>query len=283
MNICTRLCGDLQRNLKHIHRNEKCFQSKLEKRKELCTSLLVVKKTSERGAWGAYSQSRDIPTYRHFLKRQYWHRFLLSLMITQWPSRRHRYSICFWMLRRKKPWNKTRSYRQVTLSAPVLATVMEEHLLSMKSTVSWDVTPCSLAEEEGTCHYRLYLKGKILSPPLWSADSSALETEAALASLMAVKFRQTLGRHTTVIGSTENDYRTSEEMAHAQKLRKAFMVSPSKFQKWLVVFLSATPWHRALGRWRLLYPTLQYRNLRFVQIPYARTQIVWLGAEMDAL
>ena len=54
-------------------------------------------------------QSRDIPTARHFLKRQYWHRLRFSRMTGQWPSRRHRYSICFCMLRRKNPWTKVNS------------------------------------------------------------------------------------------------------------------------------------------------------------------------------
>lgn len=50
-----------------------------------------------------YLQSRLIPTAKHFLKRQYWHRFRFKRMTKHLPSRKHRYSICFWMLRRKKP------------------------------------------------------------------------------------------------------------------------------------------------------------------------------------
>ena len=38
-----------------------------------------------------------------FLKRQYWHRLRFSRITKHLPSRRQRYSICFWMLRRKKP------------------------------------------------------------------------------------------------------------------------------------------------------------------------------------
>ena len=50
-----------------------------------------------------FLQSRDMPTARHFLKRQYWQRLRLSRMTRHLPSRRHRYSICFWILRRKNP------------------------------------------------------------------------------------------------------------------------------------------------------------------------------------
>ena len=48
-------------------------------------------------------QSRDMPTKRHFLKRQYWQRLRFSRITRHFPSRKQRYSICFWMLRRKKP------------------------------------------------------------------------------------------------------------------------------------------------------------------------------------
>lgn len=48
-------------------------------------------------------QSLLIPTAKHFLKRQYWHRFRFRRITKHLPSRRQRYSICFWMLRRKKP------------------------------------------------------------------------------------------------------------------------------------------------------------------------------------
>jgi hypothetical protein len=51
-----------------------------------------------------YSQSLLIPTAKHFLNLQYWHRFLFSLITKHLPSRKQRYSICFWMLRRKNPW-----------------------------------------------------------------------------------------------------------------------------------------------------------------------------------
>nr|CAD7575608.1 unnamed protein product [Timema californicum] len=54
---------------------------------------------------GMYLQSLDIPTARHFLKRQYWHLLRFSLITRHLPSRRQRYSICFWMLRLKKPCN----------------------------------------------------------------------------------------------------------------------------------------------------------------------------------
>ena len=51
-----------------------------------------------------YSQSLDIPTERHFLNLQYWHRFLLRRITRHLPSRKHLYSICFCMLLLKKPW-----------------------------------------------------------------------------------------------------------------------------------------------------------------------------------
>lgn len=44
-----------------------------------------------------------MPAERHFLKRQYWQRLRFSLMTRHLPSRKQRYSICFWMLRRKNP------------------------------------------------------------------------------------------------------------------------------------------------------------------------------------
>jgi len=52
-------------------------------------------------------QSRDMPTARHFLKRQYWHLLRLRRITRQRPSRKQRYSICFCILRRKKPYQKT--------------------------------------------------------------------------------------------------------------------------------------------------------------------------------
>lgn len=53
-----------------------------------------------------YSQSLLIPTAKHFLNLQNWHRLRLSLITKHFPSRKHRYSICFWMLRRKNPYEK---------------------------------------------------------------------------------------------------------------------------------------------------------------------------------
>jgi len=53
-----------------------------------------------------YLQSLDMPTVRHFLNRQYWHRFLFNRITKHLPSLRHRYSICFCILRLKNPWNK---------------------------------------------------------------------------------------------------------------------------------------------------------------------------------
>lgn len=50
-----------------------------------------------------YSQSRLMPTDRHFLNLQYWQRLRFKRITMHLASRRHRYSICFWMLRRKNP------------------------------------------------------------------------------------------------------------------------------------------------------------------------------------
>lgn len=52
------------------------------------------------------SQSLLIPTAKHFLNLQNWHRLRFSRITKHFPSRRQRYSICFWMLRRKNPWKK---------------------------------------------------------------------------------------------------------------------------------------------------------------------------------
>lgn len=52
-----------------------------------------------------YSHSLDMPTSRHFCSRQDWHRFLVSLFMTQTLSRWHVYTMFFWMLLRKKPWS----------------------------------------------------------------------------------------------------------------------------------------------------------------------------------
>lgn len=62
-------------------------------------------------------QSRLIPTVRHFRKRQYWQRFLFSRITKQLPSRKHRYSICFCMLRRKKPCERDRRHMMSATSA----------------------------------------------------------------------------------------------------------------------------------------------------------------------
>lgn len=51
-----------------------------------------------------YSQSLDIPTIRHFLKRHCWQRFLLILMMGQLSFLRHfLYWMFCWMLLLKKP------------------------------------------------------------------------------------------------------------------------------------------------------------------------------------
>lgn len=49
------------------------------------------------------SHSLDIPTAKHFCRRQYWQRFRVTLLIMQFLSRWHVYTMFFWMLRRKKP------------------------------------------------------------------------------------------------------------------------------------------------------------------------------------
>lgn len=64
----------------------------------------------------AYLQSRLIPTARHFLNRQYWHRFRFKRITKHFPSRKQRYSICFWMLRRKKPCRKCQMQKSIKKS-----------------------------------------------------------------------------------------------------------------------------------------------------------------------
>lgn len=47
--------------------------------------------------------SLDIPTAKHFCSRQYWQRFLVILLMMQFLSRWHVYTMFFCTLRRKKP------------------------------------------------------------------------------------------------------------------------------------------------------------------------------------
>lgn len=47
-----------------------------------------------------------MPTSRHFCSRHDWHRFLVTLLMTQTLSRWHVYTMFFWMLLRKKPWQR---------------------------------------------------------------------------------------------------------------------------------------------------------------------------------
>lgn len=85
-----------------------------------------------------YLQSLDIPTARHFLKRQYWQRFRFSRITIHLPSRKHLYSICFCMLRRKNPctqWNDTLFRYYVYLKCFVLYF----HFLTLQP--SQEVTP----------------------------------------------------------------------------------------------------------------------------------------------
>ncbi len=49
-------------------------------------------------------QSLDIPTSKHFWKRQYWHLFLVTLLMTHFLSRWHVYCMFFCTLLLKKPW-----------------------------------------------------------------------------------------------------------------------------------------------------------------------------------
>lgn len=48
--------------------------------------------------------SLDMPTSKHFWRRQNWQRLRVTLLIWQFLSRWHVYTMFFWMLRRKKPW-----------------------------------------------------------------------------------------------------------------------------------------------------------------------------------
>lgn len=68
-----------------------------------------------------YLQSRLIPTAKHFLNRQYWHRFRFNRITKHFPSRKHRYSICFWMLRRKKPCRKCQMQKVIIVLSLVRA------------------------------------------------------------------------------------------------------------------------------------------------------------------
>lgn len=65
-----------------------------------------------------YLQSRLIPTAKHFLNRQYWHRFRFKRITKHFPSRKQRYSICFWMLRRKKPCRECQMQKSIHYSSP---------------------------------------------------------------------------------------------------------------------------------------------------------------------
>ena len=49
------------------------------------------------------SPSLDIPTSKHFCRRQYWQRLRVTLLIWQFLSLWHVYTMFFWILRRKKP------------------------------------------------------------------------------------------------------------------------------------------------------------------------------------
>ena len=61
-----------------------------------------------------HSQSLDIPTMRHFLKRHCWQRFLLILMMGQLSFLRHfLYWMFCWILLLKKPWRWTRKHPRV--------------------------------------------------------------------------------------------------------------------------------------------------------------------------
>lgn len=59
-----------------------------------------------------HSHSLDIPTSKHFCRRQYWQRLRVTLLMMQFLSRWHVYTMFFWMLRRKKPWGHPESSGQ---------------------------------------------------------------------------------------------------------------------------------------------------------------------------
>lgn len=62
---------------------------------------------------GRHSHSLDIPTPKHFCRRQNWQRFLVTLLMMQFLSRWHVYTMFFWMLRRKKPCTHTHTKNTV--------------------------------------------------------------------------------------------------------------------------------------------------------------------------
>ena len=45
-----------------------------------------------------------MPTAMHLSRRHFWHWVLVSLSMTQSPSKSHVYSIFFWIVRRKNPY-----------------------------------------------------------------------------------------------------------------------------------------------------------------------------------
>lgn len=69
-----------------------------------------------KGGWGAlvprYLHSLDMPTSKHFWRRQYWQRLRVTLLMIQFLSRWHVYTMFFWMLRRKKPCGEHPGHRR---------------------------------------------------------------------------------------------------------------------------------------------------------------------------
>lgn len=86
---------------------------------------------------GANSHSLDIPTPKHFCRRQYWQRFLVTLLMMQFLSRWHVYTMFFWMLRRKKPCGDTQtgSWKEA-INLILLLHSSAELLLPLDTTMS---------------------------------------------------------------------------------------------------------------------------------------------------
>lgn len=114
------LHADHGRHIAIVHRASKRFIS-MEKLAEItpaviycwCCLLYLV-------CSSIHLQSRLIPTAKHFRKRQYWHRLRFNLMTKHLPSRKHRYSICFCMLRRKKPCQKSNHRKNRIVKSDVI-------------------------------------------------------------------------------------------------------------------------------------------------------------------
>lgn len=87
-----------------------------------------------------HSHSLDIPTSKHFWSRQYWHRLRVTLLMMQFLSRWHVYTMFFWMLRRKKPWGP-----RTAPSAPATGTPSTPRSPGSPGGIQgwWQRSPCS--------------------------------------------------------------------------------------------------------------------------------------------